>query len=65
MTLLQAVMSACLMFGHSKTLVKECKQAIKKECFDDKTTVEACYKKVAPRINVAIKKQYGKALILQ
>jgi hypothetical protein len=66
MTLYQAILSACLMFGHSKTLVKECKMTIKTECkADTGLTVDGCYKKIAPRINVAIKKQYSKSVVLQ
>jgi hypothetical protein len=65
MTILQAVMASCLMFSHSKTLVKQCELAIKKECKEQSLDFRECYKKVSPRINVAIKKQYGKATILQ
>lgn len=64
MTLMSVVLSSCLMFSTSPSVVKKCENIIKKECGKNEVYFD-CFKKVAPKINVVMKKQYLKACALQ
>ncbi len=55
---------ACLMFSNSPSMVKKCEKVIQIKCSNSRT-IEQCYKSTAPDINILMKKQFSKAVVLQ
>lgn len=66
MILAEVAISACLLLNINPSVARKCENIVKKECIT-KTSMRSyrdCYIKVAPQVNVLMKKQYAKTVIL-
>lgn len=61
---MEVAMSACLLLNTSPSVAKKCEKIVAREC-EDKRSYKDCFEKIAPQINVLMKKQYAKACTLQ
>jgi len=66
MILVEVAISACLLLNISPSVARKCENIVKKRCFTERQerSYRDCYIKVAPEINVLMKRQYAKTLIL-
>ena len=66
MILVEVAISACLLLNINPSVARKCENIVKKRCFTQaqERSYRDCYIKVAPEINVLMKRQYAKTLIL-
>ena len=66
MILAEVAISACLLLNISTSVAVKCEDIVKKVCFTDTTmrSYRDCFIKVAPQINVLMKRQYATTMIL-
>jgi hypothetical protein len=66
MILTEVALSACLLLNVTPSVAKKCEKIVEKRCFErNLRSYKDCFEKVAPEINVLMKKQYAKACLLQ
>ena len=66
MILAEVAISACLLLNVSPSVARKCENIVKKECIakEPMRSYRDCYLKVAPQINVLMKKQFANTAIL-